>query len=174
MCCRNCSLCYCCSMTKVSSTYLLHNLGGFTADVRALCSNNFMYKFATTGLPGDPIAYPLGLFIKLALEQEICVVRKEFQQFQDVVNGHGCSLMKLCVLLKFLFFVTSIADCTGMDVNRADTSYEMMHSPFSSLILLISSANSLELLTWWMVFHSQGFQNSSQHVCYPICHRSLT
>ena len=36
MCCKNSSFCDCCSMTKVLSTYLLHNLGGFTADVRAL------------------------------------------------------------------------------------------------------------------------------------------
>ena len=37
MCCRNSSFCDCCNMTKVSSTYLFQNLGGFTADVRALC-----------------------------------------------------------------------------------------------------------------------------------------
>ena len=46
------------------------------------------------------------------------------------------------------FFITCMADCTGMGVNRAETSYEVMHSPFSSLIFLMSSANSLELLTW--------------------------
>ena len=54
MCCRNSSLCDCCNMTKVSSTYIPHNLGGFTADVRALCSRTFMYKFTTIGLTGDP------------------------------------------------------------------------------------------------------------------------
>ena len=41
MCCLNSSLCDCCRMTKVSSTYLFHNLRGFTADVRALSLSFF-------------------------------------------------------------------------------------------------------------------------------------
>ena len=53
-----------------------------------------------------------------------------------------------CSNLSFMIF---IADFTGMEVKRAKTSYEMMHSPFSNLFFLISSANSLELLAWWMV-----------------------
>ena len=50
-----------------------------------------------------------------------------------------------------LFFIICMADLTGMDVSRAETSYAMMHSPLSSLFFLKSSANSLELLTWWMM-----------------------
>ena len=45
----------------------------------------------------------------------------------------------------------SIADVYGIDVNKEDTSYEVMHSPSSGLIFFISSTNSLELFTWWMV-----------------------
>ena len=59
MCYSNSSFCDCCTMTKVSSTYLFHNLWGFTADVRALCSKDSIYKFATIGLTRDPIAVPL-------------------------------------------------------------------------------------------------------------------
>ena len=59
MCCKNSSFCDCCIMTKVSSTNLFHNLGGFTADVRALCSKDSIFKFAAIGLTGDPIATPL-------------------------------------------------------------------------------------------------------------------
>ena len=50
-----------------------------------------------------------------------------------------------------LFFMIWMADVTGMDMNRAGTLKEMMHSSFSSVVLFMSSANSLELLTWWMV-----------------------
>ena len=57
-----------------------------------------------------------------------------------------------------LFFVTCMADLTGMDVNRAETSSEMMHSPLSSLFFLMSSVNSLELLTWWIVLEVTGFR----------------
>ena len=54
-------------MTKVSSSYLFHNLGGFTTHVRVLCSKDSIYKFATIGLTGDPIAAPLGLLIKFSV-----------------------------------------------------------------------------------------------------------
>ena len=59
MCCENSSLCDCCCMTKVSSKYLVHIKGGFTAFVMALCSNDSIYKLATMGLTGDPMAAPL-------------------------------------------------------------------------------------------------------------------
>ena len=59
MSCRNSSFCDCCRMTKVSSTYLFDNLGWLVADVRYLCSKGSIYKFATIGLTGDPIAAPL-------------------------------------------------------------------------------------------------------------------
>ena len=54
--------------------------------------------------------------------------------------------------------MTSNADFTGIEVKKAETSYEMMHSPSCSLIFLMSSANSLELLTWWMEFPVRGFK----------------
>ena len=42
---------------------------------------------------------------------------------------------------------TFIADATGMEVKSDVTSNEVMHSPYSNLVFLISSANSL-LFTW--------------------------
>ena len=56
MSCKNYSLCDCWNMTKVSSTHLFHNLGGFTADVMALYS---IHKLSTMELTGDPMATPL-------------------------------------------------------------------------------------------------------------------
>ena len=44
------------------------------------------------------------------------------------------------------FFIISIADATGTSVNSAVRSYEVMHSPSSSLVLFIPSTNSLVLL----------------------------
>ena len=88
---------------------------------------------------------PLILLIILTLEQEIGVTQAKLQQVQNV----SCSTF---------FLVTSNADFTGMEVKRAATSYEMMHSPSSSMVFLMSSANSLELFTWWMVFPVRGFK----------------
>ena len=42
MCCKNSSLCICCCVAKVSSTYPFQILGGFTAVVMALCPNGSM------------------------------------------------------------------------------------------------------------------------------------
>ena len=58
MCCKKYYFCDCCSMTIASSTYLFHDLGGFTADVKALCSRDSTYKLSTIGLTGDPMAAP--------------------------------------------------------------------------------------------------------------------
>ena len=43
------------NLHKMSSTYLFHYLGGFTADVMALRSNDSIYELATMGLTGDPM-----------------------------------------------------------------------------------------------------------------------
>ena len=47
-------------------------------------------------------------------------------------------------------------DGTGTDVNNVLTSYDVMHSPSSSLKFLLSSMNSLELLTWCSVDPTSG------------------
>ena len=56
-----------------------------------------------------------------------------------------------------LLLMISSADGTGTDVNNALTSYDVMHSSSSSFVFLISSMNSLELLTWCSVDPSSGF-----------------
>ena len=45
-----------------------------------------------------------------------------------------------------------------MDVNKAETSHKIMHSPSLSVVFLFSSVNSLELLTWWMVLPVRGLR----------------
>ena len=45
-------------MTKVSSTYLCQNLGGWGAVLRDFCSKYSMYRLATMGLTGEPMAAP--------------------------------------------------------------------------------------------------------------------
>ena len=47
MCWRNCWLCSACWMTKVSCTYLSHNLGGLGPVLMALVSNSSMIWLAT-------------------------------------------------------------------------------------------------------------------------------
>ena len=118
--CKN-SFCDCCRMTKVSSTYIFHSLGGFTADVRTLCSKDSIYKFSTKGLTGDPIAAPIGLLIKFTLEQEIGVTLTEFQSSRMLL-ADMIVLLWSAVSCSNLFFIIWMADVTGMDVNREEIS----------------------------------------------------
>ena len=48
----------CCWMTQVSSKNLYQNLEGWEADLRASPSKCSIYRLATIGLTGDPIAIP--------------------------------------------------------------------------------------------------------------------
>ena len=123
-------------MTKVSSTYRFHILGGFTAVVMALCSNDSINKLATIGLTGDPMAAPFVCSKKLALEQEIGIEQTEFQQLIDVV-ADMVVLLRSSVFCCSLFLMISTADVTGIDVSKRDTSKEVMHSPSSSLMFFI-------------------------------------
>ena len=50
----------------------------------------------------------------------------------------------------------SSADGIGMEVNKALTSYDVIHSPSSCFMFLISSVNSLELFTWCSVDPTSG------------------
>ena len=42
-----------------------------------------------------------------------------------------------------------------------------MHSPSSSMVFFMSSANSLELLTWWMVLPVRGFRILANSLATP-------
>ena len=57
-------------MKKVSSTYRFHNLEGFSAVLRVLDSNSFMYMMTTIRLIGDLMASLPYLFIELSLKQK--------------------------------------------------------------------------------------------------------
>ena len=65
------------------------------------------------------------------------------------------------------FLITSIAGFTGIDVKRAATSCDMMHSPSSSWIFLMSYANSLGLFTWCIVFPARGFKILASSLATP-------
>ena len=54
--------------------------------------------------------------------------------------------------------ITSNADATGIDVKSAVTSNDVIHSPSSNLMFLISSAKSFLLFTWKMDLPTRGFR----------------
>ena len=58
LCCKNCCLCSAFWMTKVSSTYLSHSLGGWRTVLIASDSKSSMNRLTTTGLIGEPMAAP--------------------------------------------------------------------------------------------------------------------
>ena len=80
--CRNWVLCSILCITKVSSAYLLCNVGGLAA------------AQADWGSHG----YSLDLFIILTLEEEICVFEAELKKGGDMMNGHCCSYVEFYIL----------------------------------------------------------------------------
>ena len=71
--------------TKVSSTNLFHNKGGFGDDYNALISKFSMKIFATIGLMGEPHGSSFYLLIEFASMGEICAPEAELQQVHGYV-----------------------------------------------------------------------------------------
>ena len=61
----------------------------------------------------------MDLLIILTLEKEIS--ETELKKGNDVVHGHGCSIVKFRVLFQFDLVMVMVAS-TDTDVNRASTS----------------------------------------------------
>ena len=80
--------------------------------------------------------------------------------------------MELCICSNF-FLITSIAGFTGIDVKRAATSYEMMHSPPLQFDLLDVFCKFFGVVNLVDGVPRQGFQNSGQLLGYPIRDRAL-
>ena len=64
-------------IVNVSSTNLFHRAGGVVDVLMAWTSRSSIYKLATMGLMGEPIAAPLFVH-KTCLEGEICVFQAKF------------------------------------------------------------------------------------------------
>ena len=81
-------------MTKVSSTYLPQNLGGWGQYLELFASKYSMYRLATMGLTEEPHGSTLNLFIELALEREVGVFETKLQKEDNVPNFHNCSFLE--------------------------------------------------------------------------------
>ena len=75
------------------------------------------------------------LFFILTLQEEIGIFEAELQQCGNVVYRHESSVMQLCVLLQ-PELIMEMAGFLGMYVKSAFTSYDVMSSPSSSLMVL--------------------------------------
>ena len=93
--------------------------GGWSAVLRAFCSKYSIYRLATMGLTGEPMAAPMTV---LSLRVESFTNRS---------------------------FIIFRAGSMGSDVNRADTSYELRHSPGAKVMCLTCSTKSWVLFMWW-------------------------
>ena len=80
-------------MTKVSSTNLSHRLGGCEAGTKAFDLKLFHEQVCYEGTNGGTHSSILNLFIKLTLQQEVCVFKVELQKGNYVLNGHAGPLL---------------------------------------------------------------------------------
>ena len=90
MCCKNCWLCSAFWMTKVSSTYLSHSLGGLESHANGLSFKLFHELVEYNGTDGGTHGYPVDIF---TLDEEIGIFQTEFQQCGNVLYRHGGPLL---------------------------------------------------------------------------------
>ena len=108
MCCRNSSFCDFCKMTKVSSTYLLHNLGRFTADVIDH-SSEFADDFKKIKLEKVEciISYDVStLFTSIPVQSAIQVTKKKLEQSTELHQRTTMSISDILKLLEFCLYNT--------------------------------------------------------------------
>ena len=90
MCWRSGWLCSALIMTEVSSTNLRYRVGGYVwAGTKGFYINLFHEQVCYKGTNGETHSSTLDLFIKLTLEEEVCVFKAELQKGNYVLNGHA-------------------------------------------------------------------------------------
>ena len=167
MCCRKLSSCSTYCITKVSSTCLFHNPGGFFTVLRALTSKASMTKLVTIGVTWNPwlptlsaCRTVLGIWKYLLCRQN---PNRCMMWCIDIIVLCWCyvSCSNLCL-------ITSMAWLTGTEVKRSLTSYEKMHSPVSSSVFLIYSTNSWVLLAWHVDLPTSGLRFMAYSLADPL------
>ena len=101
MCFMNWFVCSVFFMTKVSSTYLLQNLG-WSGNVWIALISLFHEQVGHSWTYGWSHGCSLHLFIILTLEQEIHVLEAKPQQGNGVWDAHGFSVKEYCILFQFV------------------------------------------------------------------------
>ena len=81
-------LCSALMMIKVSSTNLSHRVGGRGQELRAFDFKIFHEQVNYEGTNGGTHRSTLDLFIKLTLEEEVCVFEAELQEGNYLLDGH--------------------------------------------------------------------------------------
>ena len=157
-------------MTKVSSTNLLHKLGGVGDVLMAFPQMPPCTSWQLWGLEVNPWQLLLSVH-RTCLKSTRWVFFKQNSSNMmicctdmDVLCCNSLSFSRCCLIV-------FMAGSMGTDVNRALTSYEMMHSSGSSFMVFICSANSWVLWTLWMVL----LPKVSRSWPVPLlCYRKLT
>ena len=77
-------------MMRVSSTYLSYNLGGVGGSIDNLGFKHFHEQVGHNGADGGSHGCPMHLFTKLNLEEEIGVLRQNFNSVMISCIDLGC------------------------------------------------------------------------------------
>ena len=112
---EECFFCDSSWITKVSSTYLFHILGGCSTVLMALSSKASIQMFVTIGLTGDPIAAPLVCSKNWPLKRKYVLTRQNSSNFR-MLSGDQVVLLSSYVSCSSLLFIISMASATGMEV----------------------------------------------------------
>ena len=117
-----------CWMTNVSSTYLIHSLGGVGVVLSAFLSKCSMYRLSTMELTRDLIAAPTTCSLKWFWKEKYILCRQSTNNYIMCCNDNTVLWCNEVSSSSSPFMIIS-AGSTVTDVNNAVTSYEQIHSP---------------------------------------------
>ena len=122
------------------------------------CKVVHIYILATIGLTGEPIGTPFILFIGLALKRKVHVFLRQ-KSNSRVMSSTGSIVLSLRVgSFSNRSLMTFRAGSTWTEVNRADTSYKLRHSPGAKLMCLTCSTKSRVLLMCYGDLPTKGLR----------------
>ena len=143
-------------MTKVSSTNLHQNLG-VGGRSKSFLLKVFHVKVSYYGANWGTHGCTLNLFKELALEGKIGVFRQNSNK--RMMSSTPTAVLSLRVgSFSNRSFITFRAGSIGTDVKRADTSYELRHSPGSRVMCLTCSTKSWVLFMCWGDMPTNAFK----------------
>ena len=157
-------------MAKVSSTYLCQNLGLCGAVLRAFCSKYSMQRLATMALTMEPMAAPSTCLQNWSWKEKQVLLRQNSnRRIMSLTASTVLSLRVWSYSSRSLMMLR--AGSTGTEMNMADTSLQLRHSPGAKVMCLTCSTKSIDMV-WGLA--NQWFQDFGKFLSLTIGDRSTT
>ena len=139
---------FCLCTTKMLCTYISQILGGLREVHRDLASKSSINRLAHYRVYARSHSSTLYRFVTLTLKCKEGTFKTEIKESGYVLDRKGVLLWSTVSCCNLLWMMSRVGS-TGIDVNRAFTSYEEMHSLCCNRMDLACSTKCCVFLIWW-------------------------